>query len=513
MHSSCTVTKLDAKLMVFDRYTCCQRSRYAHVRVLLKGQSFLKASTSILIRAEIVRTLRLQFSLIPVNDLESLKGIEMRDNVSLCKLTRSKLQWESWRNRALWILLVSGSAVWSSIGLCATSEASTPSVTTPIAPIVLRTHSPVAPEDTTGPDVKQLASNDDTLNRQLPPAVIIPGVSSWAADLGKPNIEISIVKEQSDTDTQPDIPATFEVWPNFISADNSDRLQQPTEQPRQQVKPTQPPNSQSTPTQQQSEPTEGLGDPDLGRLRLRERRVPPRQPQPVLHVVPRISYFYTNNVFSGVDPIADSQFVPSVTVWSVPQLRPGTYLSTSIDGYLIRYFNESQFDYNFVRFRAGISQRIAPRTFGEIGWSNQQYFRASNGDRFLNEHSVYLTLSRRDWLRRKLALDYFYDVRLSFADPDSRSRASNYLSVSLSYYFQPNLQVGMDYQFSYSDFTKRDRLDRYHRLLGRLTYGLSRDSQINVQGGATLGNSNEPNIDFDSLFFSVTYSVDWQIFD
>lgn len=384
---------------------------------------------------------------------------------------------------------------------------------------MLRTHFPVAQEDTTGPNVKQLASplGDRTVDGQLLSEVILPGVSSSAADLVKPSIEIPLIKGQFDTDTQLDIPPTFEELPNFILADNTSQVQQPTGQPRQQVKPTQSPspspNSQPARTQQQSQQPEAEGDPDLGRLRLRERKVPPRQPQPIFHIVPRISYFYTSNVFSGVDPIADSQFIPSVTLWSVRQLRPGTYLSTSIDGYLIRYFNESQFDYNFLRFRAGISQRIAPRTFGEIGWSNQQYFRASNGDRFLNEHSVYLTLSRRDWLARQLALDYLYDVRLSFADPDSRSRVINYLSVSLSYYFQPNLQVGVDYQLSYSDFTKRDRLDRYHRLLGRLTYGVSRDSQINVQGGVTLGDSNDPNIDFDSLFFSVTYSVDWQVLD
>jgi hypothetical protein len=107
-----------------------------------------------------------------------------------------------------------------------------------------------------------------------------------------------------------------------------------------------------------------------------------------------------------------------------------------------------------------------------------------------------------------LRLDSFYEFRLSNANPDSRSRIVNSLAVSLSYYIQRNLQVGLDYQFALSDFTQREREDQYHRLLGRLTYALERDSQINVQAGLTLGSSSDPDIDFDNFFFSVTYTVE-----
>lgn len=276
--------------------------------------------------------------------------------------------------------------------------------------------------------------------------------------------------------------------------------------------------------QSESDTPQTDGDPDLGILRLRQQEIPPpapppkapppaaRQSTPVLHLLPRISYFQTSNVFSSVDPVGDSLMYPSLMLWAVPQLGRNTFLTPSIEGSLIRYIKQPQFDYNLLRFRTGISQRLSRQMFGEIGWTNQQFYRSEVGDRFLNEHMAYLSLSRQDRLTPRLRLNSYYDLRVSFADPDSRSRIINSLYLSLSYSFQTNLQVAMDYQFERSDFTKRDRYDQYHRIMGRLTYGVLRDSQISVSGGVSVGGSSEPLIDFDSLFFSITYSVDFPIY-
>lgn len=369
------------------------------------------------------------------------------------------------------------------------------------------------------PDIatKELALSIQNQNFIPASPVGIPlAVSLRASNLSLSNTGIDIEPIAPNLTTNVELPKTPENFssPTSIALLSQVPQIQHKQTDRQQSNPSSSPdsNAQFPSTEEESEPPNAEIDPDLGRLRLRERRVPTRQPQPVLHIIPRISYFYTTNVFSGVDPVKDSLYFPSLTLWSTPKLGPSTYLIASVDGNLIRYLNESEFDYNLVGFRTGIYQRLNSRMAGEIGWNDRQYFRASNGERFLDEHFIYLTLSRRDWLNRRLALDSFYDVRLSFANPDNRSRLINYLSVSLSYYFQRNLQVGMDYQFSFSDFTKTDREDYYHRLLGRLSYGVSKDSQINVQGGVTIGDSTDANLDFDSLFFSVTYSVDLKVF-
>lgn len=97
---------------------------------------------------------------------------------------------------------------------------------------------------------------------------------------------------------------------------------------------------------------------------------------------------------------------------------------------------------------------------------------------------------------------------MGFADPDSHSRVINSLSADLVYYVKPRFQVGLGYQFAASDFTQRDRHDNYHLILGSLTYATSHDSQINLQGGASFGGSSDPNIDFDNLFLSISYTVD-----
>ncbi len=261
-------------------------------------------------------------------------------------------------------------------------------------------------------------------------------------------------------------------------------------------------------------PLQTDSDLELGNLRIREQEVQPPQKvespqhQTTARLLAQVGYFQTNNIFSGIDPVNDGLISSGLTLLVAPALGSKTALVTAIDGSLIRYVDQSEFNYNQLRFRAGIHQQLTPKVYGEIGWSNQQLFRDKVGDRFLSENSIRLAFQRRDRLSDKLRLNTFYEFRFSDANPESRSRIINSLSVSLSYYVKRNLQVGLDYQFALSNFTQREREDQYHRILGRLNYGISRDSQINLQGGLTLGNSSQANIDFDNFFFSVTYTIE-----
>jgi hypothetical protein len=268
-------------------------------------------------------------------------------------------------------------------------------------------------------------------------------------------------------------------------------------------------------------------DRELGlRVRLRPLEQPPLPPterpivkfKPIGYLQGRVGYFQTTNIFSSNDnPIEDGLIISGLTLASTYlPLGSKTYLNGSIDGNLIRYVNESQYHYNQVKLNLSIYQQLSQRMYGEISWSNQQLFYANNsdrsdsfkaGDRFLNENSLQLSLGRRDPLTSKLTLDSFYELSVNFADPQSRDRIINSFWLSLNYYLQKPLQVGINYQMNLSDFTQRDREDQFHRLFGHLNYRISDTSNMNVQAGVSLGSSTAENIDFDGWFFNINYSL------
>lgn len=267
---------------------------------------------------------------------------------------------------------------------------------------------------------------------------------------------------------------------------------------------------------------------ELGIIRARERPLeqpplPPSAPpvvksKPIGYLLANVGIFHTNNIFSSVVPIQDSLYYSGLTLATAPlRLGSSTYINGSIDGSLIRYINQSKYNYNQVRFNVSIYQQLSPQMYGEIGWSNQQLFYSKNsssfsaGDRFLNENSVRLSLGRRDTLNSKLFLDSFYEFRWSFTDPpkgiDSRDRTINSLWLSLNYYLESSLQVGLDYQFGLSNFKVRSREDQYHRLFGHLTYGIGKNTNLSLQSGITLGSSTAPYIDFNGWFFTLNYNL------
>ncbi|CDN09655.1 MAG: hypothetical protein HRU34_01805 [Richelia sp.] len=295
------------------------------------------------------------------------------------------------------------------------------------------------------------------------------------------------------------------------------------------------PKQKQSPNLEESQPEESQGE--LGILKVRqindgslttsppplEQPSLPKTPKPERQAIPagyflsNVGYFAISNIFSAeVDPLEDSLFYAGLTLASAPiRLGKNTILNGSIDGYLIRYINQSEFSYNQIRLNLKLYQQLTSQMYGGIGWSHQNLFYAgdgpsfSSGDRFLKENSFTLSLSRRDSIAPKLVLDSFYEFRYSIADPENRNRAINSLWLSLKYFCQKPLQVGLNYQFNFSDFTKRYREDSYHRLYGNLTYALSKTSNINLQGGVALGDSTDNRIDFDGWFFSINY--DWEL--
>lgn len=241
--------------------------------------------------------------------------------------------------------------------------------------------------------------------------------------------------------------------------------------------------------------------------------------KPVGYLLGRVGYFHTSNIFSSKNNAIDDGLIFSgLTFAAAPfKIAPKTYLNGSIDGNIIRYSEQSEFNYNQIRFNLGVYQQLTNKMYGEIGWNNQQLFYSrdssrfgfASGDKFLNENSFRLSLGRRDTLAPKLNLNSFYELRLSLTNPpEKRNRVINYVWLSLNYNLQQSLRLGLDYQFSLSNFLERSREDQYHRISANLKYGLSELSSINLQSGFTLGGSTDRNIDFDGWFFSVNYSWD-----
>ncbi|MEP0923092.1 hypothetical protein [Leptolyngbya sp. FACHB-711] len=249
-------------------------------------------------------------------------------------------------------------------------------------------------------------------------------------------------------------------------------------------------------------------DPELGEFQLRERELAERRPEQSVFFQGRIDYFRSNNILlDDVDPVDDQLITVGISVLGVPSIGPRTNLVASVGASLARYGDLSELNYNNLQFRLGVRHNLFPNTYGELSWTNQQLFSADDGDQFLNDHSIRLSLWRRDQLAPRLNLDSFYQFRLSFADPADRSRLVNTLGIYLSYEIQRDLEAGLDYQFVLTNFTQQEREDSYHQLTAQLSYNLSRKTSISLYGGFSFGRSSESSIDFDSSILGISLST------
>jgi hypothetical protein len=238
---------------------------------------------------------------------------------------------------------------------------------------------------------------------------------------------------------------------------------------------------------------------ELGKILIRPKPKPPAAAKSKsVYLLAHADYFTTTNAFSAKDRIPDGLVRTGVTLFYAPALGPSTYLITSADANIARYIKLSQLNYNELRFRAGISQRLSPVMFGELGWSNQQLFATERGfagtfrgDRYLNDNSLRFELSRRDKLSKKLNLVTFYQLRRSFTDRSDSDRFSNTLYASLAYKVTPGVELALDYQYNRSDYINRDRRDHFNQVLGRLSWNTAKRLQTNLFAGYSFGSSSD----------------------
>lgn len=250
-------------------------------------------------------------------------------------------------------------------------------------------------------------------------------------------------------------------------------------------------------------PSPAVEDPELGTLRLRDT-TPPRSTRSSLFLVMDVHYFRSDNILlEDRDPSDDGILRPSLGLYAQQPLSANTSLIAAVEGGISRYGTLTDLNYHDLRLQAGVRHDLSNQVSITADWANRQLFDSDSGDRFLNDHSPRLLVDWRHNLADDLVLSSTYQARWSIADPSDRSRVIQSLGARLSHALQPDLAVGLDYRFTYVDFTQRDRLDSYHQLVAELTYDLNRRTRVLLYGGYSLGNSTDHSVNFDGTVFGI----------
>jgi hypothetical protein len=296
-----------------------------------------------------------------------------------------------------------------------------------------------------------------------------------------------------------------------------------------------PPGAPPIPTGPEANPPfneeEGLEDNDLPGIVVPKPLPAPKPPKAKwLFLSSRLDYFNSGNVFAASDSLQDGLIRTGATLSVFPKLGSKTYFSGAVDGNIVRYgqFGKSPdaLNYDELRVRAGILQQLSPRMYGEIGWTNQKLFTAKDGlrnilsgDRFLNENSLRVELSRTDPLSPNLSLSTYYQFRWSTSNRSDNDRLTHSLFAALNYKLSPSWNTGLDYFVSWSNYTNVNRDDVYQQVQLRTGYNVNRNVQVNLFGGYSFGGSTDdrpvfgrspapgqnPNsrLQYDAWFFGV----------
>ncbi|MGF1570014.1 MAG: hypothetical protein ACFCVD_18415 [Nodosilinea sp.] len=274
-----------------------------------------------------------------------------------------------------------------------------------------------------------------------------------------------------------------------------------------------------------------IEDPELGILRIREQPTIPTLPAPeppkTAFLSARFSVASSDNVLLVVNDVGgltgDTFFRPAVTLAFYPVVGPETVLIGTVDYAFQRYSSQSDVNYDDLRFRVGVRQGLFPRTYGQIAFSYQQLFRPGPSRvQFFDSKALSFTLGRRDPLTPRLGLDTFYQVQFSDAEVRSPAstgtvstdfdRLSQIFGGYLGYNITPQLQTGVSYQLTLSDYTTQERYDTYHQLLGQLVYSITPEVRLSFYGGWSFGRSSNPNIQFDDTLFGFTIDATVPLF-
>lgn len=258
-------------------------------------------------------------------------------------------------------------------------------------------------------------------------------------------------------------------------------------------------------------------DSELGILRLQQIEELPREEAvtpPTYRtgfITGRTSFFGGTNLFRAPIPLDDRVFQGGTGFYLFPRITENTSLLVGAEGNLVRYNRFPNVSYNELQLQAGLRQRLTEKMSAQLSWRNQQLY-ALGGDNFFSADSAELLISRRDILGSKVWLDSYYQMRLSFSNPDTFSRFSQVAIASLNYGFTPRFRSSLIYQLFLDDYTQIERYDTYHQFIGQLSYDLTPSSRINLFGGAKFGRSSSPSVNFDDIVYGVSFNFSVPVF-
>ncbi len=249
---------------------------------------------------------------------------------------------------------------------------------------------------------------------------------------------------------------------------------------------------------------------EVGEIRILDRPAVAERRQPDVQLLLRSSTFSSSNITSlSTFRPSDTVFVNSALLLATPKLGETTRLIASAGGGLVRFANQGDSDYNLLNFNVAVQQRIAPGTYGQLGWVQENLYRSGSGDRLLRDNSVQFILGRQDQLGQQLRLDSFYELRASFTNPDDQNRVENTLGARLRYDITPKLQGALDYRLTFKNFTQVDRSDTEHQISALAIYNINSDVFVTGSVSYLFGRSSSSAIDLDNL--SVGVSLGWNV--
>ncbi len=249
---------------------------------------------------------------------------------------------------------------------------------------------------------------------------------------------------------------------------------------------------------------------EVGEIRILDRPATAERRQPDVQLLLRSSVFSSSNItaLSSFHP-SDTVFINSASLLATPKLGETTRLIASAGGGLVRFANQGDSNYNLLNFNVAVQQRIAPGTYGQLGWVQENLYRSGSGDRLLQDNSLQFILGRQDQLGKQLRLDSYYELRASFTNPDDQNRVANTLGARLRYDVTPKLQGAVDYRLTFKNFTQVDRSDTEHQISALAIYNINSDVFVAGSVSYLFGRSSSSAIDLDNV--SVGVSLGWNV--
>jgi hypothetical protein len=251
---------------------------------------------------------------------------------------------------------------------------------------------------------------------------------------------------------------------------------------------------------------------ELGEIEIIEKPAQTRR-QPDVQVLVRSSVFSSSNI-TALEAFkqADTVFTNTAHLLITPKLGENTRFIASAGGGIVRFASEGDSNYNIENYNVAVQQKLAPGTFGQLGWVQDTLRRPGSGDLLTRDNAVQVIVGRQDQLGKQLRLDSFYELRASFTNPNEDSRVANTIGTRLRYDISPKVQGALDYRLSFKNFTQVDRSDTEHQVSALVIYNINPDVFLAGSASYLFGRSSNSAIDLNNLSFGLSLGFNLPLF-